>query len=69
MMLGDNAGQAQKNEKVDSENGVRKKRIEIIGFAVMGSIVPVVFILGQVTGMIEPIDFESLFSGLDIPWP
>ncbi len=69
MMLGEKAGQVQKNEKLDSENGVGKKRIEILGFAVMGSIVPVVFLLGQVTGVIEPIDFDSLFSGLNIPWP
>lgn len=69
MMLGDKAGQVQKNEKMDSENGVGKKRIEILGFAVMASLFPVLVFMGHVTGIIEQMELETLFEGLNIPWP
>jgi len=69
MMVGDDCGQVAEDEGGDGNAGVKSMRTKMLGITVMSSIVPVVFFLGQVTGVIEPIDFESLFSGLDIPWP
>jgi len=69
MMLGENSGQVPENEKRDSDDGTRKKRIEVLGFAVMGSVFPVMVLLGHLTGFIEQMGLETMFEGFNIPWP
>lgn len=69
MIRGIEAEQALENEVIEGDDGVKKKREEMLRLAVTGSLFPVLVFMGHVTGVIEQMELETLFEGLNIPWP
>lgn len=72
MTWGNEAEQISESERIGSDEA-KKKQTEMLRFAIMGSVFPVIFLLGHVTGFFDQIglefELESLYENLNIPWP